>query len=331
MLALNNTKKKIASIIIMMILFLNILGIKSFALVEPTYDFYVNDYANLLSTDVEQYIISTNKTLNSQTGAQIVVVTVPNLEGQSLEEYATALFRKFGIGDKTKNNGVLMLLALEERQMRIEVGYGLEGVLTDGKTGRIQDEYIIPYLKENNWNEGIRNGYSKILEEVANEYQVDVGEINAVSQGTDEEEVGVMSTSGALLVGFIVSIFVNRKVKIGLIIFDIVSIFILVMVQGFINSEIAGIIFMNQFILLFVLIMSLFRGFGSGGGFYGGGRRILRRRIFRWFIRRRRLIWWRRIFEKFLDLILETQNDVQLGTVLFWTKCPKKNRPQLDI
>lgn len=305
MLALNNTKKKMASIIIMMILFLNILGIKSFALVEPTSDFYVNDYANLLSSDVEEYIISTNKTLNSQTGAQIVVVTVPNLEGQSLEEYATALFRKFGIGDKTKNNGVLMLLALEERQMRIEVGYGLEGVLTDGKTGRIQDEYIIPYLKENNWNEGIRNGYSKILEEVANEYQVDVGEINAVSQGTDEEEFGVMSISGALLVGFIVSIFVNRKVKIGLIIFDIVSIFILVMVQGFINSEIAGIIFMNQFILLFVLIMSLFRGFGSGGGFYGGGRRLLRRRLFWWFIRRRRLIWWRRIFEKFLEKIIK--------------------------
>lgn len=306
MLALNSTKKKMASIIIMMILFLSILGIKSFALVEPTNDFYVNDYANLLSTDVEEYIISTNKTLNSQTGAQIVVVTVPNLEGQSIEEYATSLFRKFGIGDKTKNNGVLMLLALEERQMRIEVGYGLEGVLTDGKTGRIQDEYIIPYLKENNWNEGIRNGYSKILEEVANEYKVDVGEINAVSQGTDEEEFGVMSIPGALLVGFIVSIFVNRKVKIGLIILDIVSIFILVMAQGFINSEIAGIIFMNQFILLFALIMSLFRGLGSGGGFYGGGRRILRRRIFWRFIRRRRLIWWRRIFKKFLGVILET-------------------------
>ena len=183
MLVLNkNIKKKLVSIIIIMILLLNIFGIKSLALVEPTNDFYVNDYANLLNNDVKQYIISTNKKLNSQTGAQIVVVTVKNLEGQSLEEYATALFRKFGIGDKTKNNGVLMLLALEERQMRIEVGYGLEGVLTDGKTGRIQDEYIIPYLKQNNWNEGIRNGYSKILEEVASEYQVDVGKIDVTLQ-----------------------------------------------------------------------------------------------------------------------------------------------------
>ena len=81
------------------------------------------------------------KTLEKQTGAQIVVVTVQNLEGQSLEEYATELFRNYGIGDKEKNNGVLLLCAYEERQFRIEVGYGLEGTLTDGKTGRIQDEY----------------------------------------------------------------------------------------------------------------------------------------------------------------------------------------------
>lgn len=68
-----------------------------------------------------------------------------------------------------------MLLALQERQFRIEVGYGLEGTLTDGKTGRIQDEYIIPYLKQNDWNNGIKNGFSAILNEVSKEYNVEVG------------------------------------------------------------------------------------------------------------------------------------------------------------
>lgn len=300
MLALNNTKKKTASIIIMMILFLNILGIKSFALVEPTSDFYVNDYANLLSNDVQEYIISTNKTLNSQTGAQIVVVTVKNLEGQSLEEYATALFRKFGIGDKKKNNGVLMLLALEERQMRIEVGYGLEGVLTDGKTGRIQDEYIIPYLKENNWNEGIRNGYSKILEEVANEYQVDVGEITAVSNKDNEEaSMAIPTTIGSIALFFL--IFTNKKLKIKLLVADLISGIIVFFIALFSNLQIFNIIFMTQIVLFFVIIMSFFRGFGTIGGNYGGGRRL-----FRWFIRRWRIIWRRRIFKKFLDIILGT-------------------------
>ena len=85
-------------------------------------------------------------------GAQIVVVTVQSLGGQSIEEYATELFRKFGIGDKEKNNGVLLLCSTGDRLFRIEVGYGLEGRLTDGKTGRIQDEYIIPYLKENDYD-----------------------------------------------------------------------------------------------------------------------------------------------------------------------------------
>lgn len=157
-----------------MFLLLSIFSVKTLAMVNPTSDFYVNDYARLLSTDTRNYIVNMNQKLYAQTGAQIVVVTVPNLEGDSLEEYATALFRKFGIGDKTKNNGVLLLLALEERQFRVEVGYGLEGRLNDAKTGRIQDEYIIPYLKNNNWNQGIRNGFNAILQEVSEEYGISI-------------------------------------------------------------------------------------------------------------------------------------------------------------
>ena len=64
----------------------------------------------------------------------------------SLEDYSTQLFRNFGIGNSKLNNGVLMLIALDERQSRIEVGYGLEGILNDAKTGRIQDNYMIPYF-----------------------------------------------------------------------------------------------------------------------------------------------------------------------------------------
>lgn len=168
-----SSKSKIKKIFISLLL-ISIFSIKTFAMVNPTSNFYVNDYAKLLSSDTKNYIVNMNQILYNKTGAQIVVVTVPNLEGDSLEEYATELFRKFGIGDKTKNNGVLLLLALEERQFRVEVGYGLEGRLNDAKTGRIQDEYIIPYLKNNNWDEGIRNGFNAILQEVSNEYGVHI-------------------------------------------------------------------------------------------------------------------------------------------------------------
>ena len=164
--------KKIKYILILAIFSIVLVTNSSYSIVSQTRDFYVNDSANLLSDETEDYIINMNKTLEEQTGAQIVVVTVQNLEGQSLEEYATELFRDYGIGDKEKNNGVLLLCAYEERQFRIEVGYGLEGTLTDGKTGRIQDEYIIPYLKENNFNNGIRNGFNAVLKEVENEYGI---------------------------------------------------------------------------------------------------------------------------------------------------------------
>lgn len=144
---------------------------------NPTPRFYVNDFANLLDAETKDHIVSTNVQLYKQTGAQVVVVTLPSLEGDNLEEYATALFRQYGIGSQEKNNGVLLLLALEDRAFRIEVGYGLEGALNDAKTGRIQDDYIIPYLKDDKWNEGIRNGFDAIIQEVNAEYDAGLSDV----------------------------------------------------------------------------------------------------------------------------------------------------------
>ena len=161
--------KKIIIVTLLIIICTNV-----YANNTPTLKFYVNDFANVLSESTEQYIVNVNTSLESQTGAQIVVVTTQNLQGQTLEEYATHLFRSYGIGDQTKNNGVLLLLAYEERQFRIEVGYGLEGALNDGKTGEIQDLYIVPYLKEENWVAGIKNGFDAVVQQVCKEYQITV-------------------------------------------------------------------------------------------------------------------------------------------------------------
>ena len=82
------------------------------------------------------------------------------------------MFREFGIGDEEEDNGLLLLLALEERESRVEVGYGLEGILPDGKTGRFQDQYMIPYFKDDNFDEGMLNGYKAFYQELANYYQI---------------------------------------------------------------------------------------------------------------------------------------------------------------
>lgn len=140
---------------------------------NATPQFYINDYANLLTNETKDYILKTSIALEKETTAQVVVVTVPSLEGQSIEEYAVELFRKYGIGTKENNNGLLLLLALEERKFRVEVGYGLEEVLTDGLTGRYQDEYIIPYLKENKWDEGIKNSYNAFVKKICDYYEIE--------------------------------------------------------------------------------------------------------------------------------------------------------------
>ena len=157
------------------------------AIVKPTSNFYINDYATILSYETEEYILKRSAALNNVDGTQIVVVTVPNLEGMTLESYATKLFRQFGIGDKYKNNGLLLLLALEEREFRVEVGYGLEGILPDGKTGRFQDQYIIPYLKDNNWDEGVKNGYDDFYSEIV--------KLNNLNNGYDAfyKEIGTLN------------------------------------------------------------------------------------------------------------------------------------------
>ena len=289
MLALNKKRMAVKIIVIGFFIIL-LLRTNLFAVVKPTASFYVNDYAGLLDTETENYIISTNKALNSKTGAQIVVVTVPSLEGQSLEEYATELFRSFGIGDKTKNNGVLLLLALEERQFRVEVGYGLEGRLTDAKTGRIQDEYIIPYLKQNDWNNGLKNGLNAIVKEVAEEYHVQIEAQDPVEQTLTTTTA---DTAGKyLLISFIVNsilgvvlgiLKLTNKIK-WKTLFIIVSIYIL-----------SGMLILRWLLraLTFATIkfdlMALAFGFITG---IGGGRRWLQR-TWRW-----RLFWrkffWRR-------------------------------------
>ena len=120
--------------------------------------------------------MSANVELQKRTEAQIVVVTVKSLDGKSIEQYATEFFRKFVIGGSSKNNGVLLLCSTGDRLFRIEVGYGLEGTLTDGKTCRIQDNYIIPYFKNNNYDDGIKKGFSAVLQEVSNEYGIEIDE-----------------------------------------------------------------------------------------------------------------------------------------------------------
>ncbi len=130
---------------------------------------YVQDNAGVFSASVSGYLQSLGRQLDQKTTAQLVVVTVPSLKGAPLEDYSLQILRQWGIGNKEKNNGVLMLISTGDRKSRIEVGYGLEGALTDGVTGQIQDQYMIPYFRKGNYEEGIARGYEALARRIAKE------------------------------------------------------------------------------------------------------------------------------------------------------------------
>jgi uncharacterized protein len=145
---------------------------------DPTSEFFVNDFAGVLSRETREDIQRIGKSLEDLTTAQVVVVTVPSLDGDDIDNYAYQLFKRWGIGQKGKDNGVLILNAVSERQLRIEVGYGLEGALTDIETAEIRTEYMNPYLKEDDFDKGMLYGFAAVVNIVAEEYGVSGDEIS---------------------------------------------------------------------------------------------------------------------------------------------------------
>lgn len=140
---------------------------------------YVQDYAQVLSAEDKRRLLSIGQELDDKTTAQLAVVTVKTLDGQPIEDYALAILREWGIGSKEKNNGALIVVAVQDRRSRIEVGYGLEGLLTDGLTGRIQDQAMIPYFRKGNYAAGIVNGYAVTASLIAKDAGVQLTAINS--------------------------------------------------------------------------------------------------------------------------------------------------------
>ena len=118
----------------------------------------VNDFANVVSSAYEQRISMIATELFQKTGIPVVVVTMPDIGGAEYNDYANRLYSAWGIGKKGEDKGVLIFVTIKERKMRIETGYGVEGILPDGLVGEIRDRYMIPYLKQDKYGEGLLNG-----------------------------------------------------------------------------------------------------------------------------------------------------------------------------
>jgi len=147
---------------------------------------YVNDFGHLISSSDVARLTGLITELEKKTTAEIAIVTLESLREGDIEGYAVDLFETWGIGKKGEDNGLLILVSAGEHLIRIEVGYGLEGVITDGTAGDVIRQKIAPKFQQGNFGEGLFNGTAALANLIAKEKGVELAALNSLPQETYE-------------------------------------------------------------------------------------------------------------------------------------------------
>ena len=206
---------------------------------------YINDYTGTISKNYTEKIISIGKELEEKTTAQCVIVVINSTNNVPIEKYANELFRSWGIGTSEKNNGLLILLAMDDRNWRVEVGKGLEGAVPDVLSNKIMTSYGKPYFRDGNYNDGLLNCYYEFSNKIAEEYGVTLDkslniELPSQAQSTTSKNKNL----GFVGIGFLSLIFLD-----------------LIFNRGRVMSTLLQLLFWNSF----------FNGGKRGGGGFSGG------------------------------------------------------------
>lgn len=228
-------------ILLMGVLAVSLSGQAQNILAKPNPPKLVNDMAGLLSPAEQQALENKLVSIDDSSSNQIAVVILPTLDGYPIEEYAIRLFRDWGIGNKKTNNGILLLIAAQDKKIRIEVGYGLEGVIPDVTALNIIDNDLKPAFRSGAYFEGIDKATDDIAKAAVGEYQIRKAK---KSKGTGS----------------------------GLWLFVIIIIIVLVLRNGGNDRGRGGMgDFAEGMLLGSLLNSSLGGGRSHGGGFGGGG------------------------------------------------------------
>ena len=185
-------------------LFAGILPAGAAEIAFPALTGRVVDQANILTAETERALTATLERLEKATTNQMVVVTLASLQGQAIEDYGYQLGRSWGIGRAGKNNGILLLVAPKERSVRIEVGYGLEGMITDALSRGIIEQEILPRFRDNDYDGGVRAGATTLA-------QILMGDAKTASRLTEVGTRKVAPQQGSwnwVFILFIVAFFI---------------------------------------------------------------------------------------------------------------------------
>jgi uncharacterized protein len=141
--------------------------------VPPQGGYLIHDDAHVLSSNDRAMVEYMVKAEEDSTSNQIAVLIIPSLEGDDIDSYAVRVAREWKLGDAKKDNGVLWVIAVEDRRMRIEVGRGLEGILTDAQSSRIDRNEVAPYFRQGDYSTGVKAGVVAIIQTIKGEYHND--------------------------------------------------------------------------------------------------------------------------------------------------------------
>lgn len=229
------------------------------ALNVPSLNDSVTDLADVMSDSQKEAVSSYLNAMNSQSGTQIAILTVPSLDGEAIESYSMRVAENWKLGQKDKDNGVLILLSVAEHKVRIEVGYGLEGDLTDAYCGLIIRKVMIPYFQEDDYANGLAAGVKVIAQKIGAETS---DSVVAIQDSGENESEGVSLVTFAFLVIWFLMFTMGLGSRIPFL--RILPWVAFAVRHGGNSSHYSGFHSGSG---------SSFRGFGggSGGGFSGGG------------------------------------------------------------
>jgi uncharacterized protein len=182
-----------------------LLALSLAALAEPAsqlkYTGYVNDFAHVLDASSAAQITDICGQIDHNAHAQIALVTINTLDGSDIESYANSLFHTWGIGDKATNRGVLILYAIQDHKARIEVAYGLEPILPDGKTGDFQRE-AIPLMRSGNYSQALLLVTTRVADVIATDAGIQLTNVQplAPTQPAPQPEGHGISLVGIILI-----------------------------------------------------------------------------------------------------------------------------------
>ena len=159
------------------------LPFSAYSLDVPKLQGYVNDYAGMISPSAKSKIEEGLRAFEQSDSTQIVILTVPSLEGENIEEFSIRVAEVWKIGQQQRDNGILLIVSKQERKVRIEVGRGLEGKLTDLMAGRIIDQVIKPRFKQGDFDGGFITGTSALVDATRGEFKAGQGPVQRRQKG----------------------------------------------------------------------------------------------------------------------------------------------------